>query len=95
VVLAAIALLLTLALNTMEKVQFLNHIRAGTNQIHDWDLEQYFKDYTGPYDESVADDYVRYFNNNPKELAQHAQNGISHRQSLIENGMLKVNNPFP
>jgi hypothetical protein len=79
----------------MEKTQFLSRIHAGSNQIHDWELEQYFKDYTGPFDEPTADEYVRYFNNNPKELSHHANNGISHRESLIQNGIIKVNSPFP
>jgi len=73
----------------MNKEQFLNRVRAGGNEVYHRQLEQYFKDYNGPYDEDTAGDYVRFFNNDPKALAENAQRGTAHRKSLIETGLLR------
>lgn len=78
----------------MNKEQFLNRIRAGSNQLPSQSLEQYFKDYGGPFDDNTADQYVQYFSNNPKELEDNLERGTSHRESLIENGLLGVNSPL-
>lgn len=77
----------------MDKFQFLNRIHSGCNQAQDWELEQYFNDYAGPYDENTADGYVCYFSNDPKELLRNAHQGENHRKSLIENGLLQINSP--
>lgn len=78
----------------MNQEQFLNRVRAGCNEVYHRQLQQYFKDYTGPFDEQTADDYVRFFNNDPQALADHAQRGTTHRESLINNGLLKTNRPL-
>jgi len=78
----------------MDKDQFLNKIYAGCDQISEADLGRYFSDYTGPFDTALADEYIRYFSKHPEELSRNAERGISHREALIENGMLQVNNPL-
>lgn len=78
----------------MNKEQFLNRIRAGSNQFPSQTLENYFKDYSGPFDEDVADEYVRYFQNNPKELAKNANQENSHKEKMLKNAMFRINNPL-
>ena len=78
----------------MKKEQFLNRIHAGSNQLSSQSLEQYFKDYNGPFDEDTADEYVRYFQNNPKELAKNEDQENPHKESMLQNAMFRINNPL-
>lgn len=78
----------------MNKEQFLNRIRAGANQLPLQSLENYFKDYNGPFDENLADEYARYFSNDPKELAKNANQENPHKKEMIENAMFRINNPL-
>lgn len=72
----------------MNKEQFLNRVRAGSNEVYHRQLHQYFKDYTGPYDDNTVDDYVRFFNNDPKALTENAHRGAEHRKMFSESGHL-------
>lgn len=78
----------------MNKKEFLSKINASCTQVSESDLNLYFSDYTGPFNDVMANEYIRYFSENPDELSQNATQGISHREALIENGMLQVNNPL-
>lgn len=78
----------------MNKQQFINHINTGCNEVYVGDLNRYFKDYEGPFDETIADEYIRLFSQAPEELADNAEQGEAHRKSLLENGLLQVNSPL-
>lgn len=78
----------------MDKTQFLNKIQASFEPSFRSDLDRYFGDYTGPYDDDTAQEYIRYFTQYPGDISRNATRGLSHRQSLVENGLLQVNNPI-
>jgi hypothetical protein len=78
----------------MDRTQFLNKIKASFDSSFGNDLNRYFADYAGPYDDDTAMEYIRYFTQNPGDLSHHAGRALSHRQSLMESGLLKVNNPL-
>jgi hypothetical protein len=78
----------------MDKKQFLNKIEASFEPAFRNDLRSYFSDYKGPYDNDTAQEYIRYFTQYPGDISRNATQGVSHRQSLIENGMFRVNHPF-
>lgn len=78
----------------MNKEQFLNRIRAEANQLPLQSLENYFKDYHGPFDENSVDEYARYFSNHPKELAINANQKNPHKKKMLENAMFRINNPL-
>jgi hypothetical protein len=78
----------------MDRTQFLNKIKASFDTYFGNDINRYFDDYNGPYDDDTAMEYVRYFTQNPGDLSRYATQGLSHRQSLMENGLLNVNSPI-
>jgi hypothetical protein len=78
----------------MNREQFINRIRAGSNQFSSQSLEQYFKDYDGPFDENAADDYVRFFQNDPKAIAKNLNQANPHKEKMLENAMFRINNPL-
>lgn len=78
----------------MSKEQFLNRIRAGSNNFPSQTLDEYFKDYNGPFDEDTANEYVRYFNNDPKALAKNANQENRQKEKMLENAMFRINNPL-
>jgi uncharacterized membrane protein len=78
----------------MNREQFINRIRAGSNQFSSQSLEQYFKDYNGPFDEDTANEYVRFFQNNPKEIAKNLHQPNPHKEKMLENSMFRINNPL-
>jgi hypothetical protein len=78
----------------MDRTRFLNKIKASFDSASGNDLNRYFADYTGPYDDDTAQEYIRYFTQYPGDLSRHAAQGLSHRQSLMENGLLNINSPM-
>lgn len=78
----------------MDKSEFINKIRSSSDRFSLQEIQQYFKDYEGPFSDAAASEYIRYFSNAPEELSRNAEQGTSHRESLMENGMLKRNSPF-
>ena len=78
----------------MNKSPFLNKIQASFDPAFGSDLDQYFADSRGSYDDDTAQEYIRYFTHNPRDLSVHAAQGLSRQQSLIASDFLNINSPI-